>query len=251
MFRTLSQRSAGTPAIVYLPGIDGSGALVSQFLSKAEDTFPLIRLHYPSHCRMSLEELADGCVSALAEREQTGVIWLGDSFGSAVALSIAMRHPQVTKGLILAGGFSKGPNPLRMLLLARVWDSAPVNWRKKLVHSRLAHLSQRNPTTIPLSCVDEVVSNGHLDFISWRLRLISAFDVRGSLASLDVPLLYLGGEEDGIVNTLEESRLFRDNIRESRTFLFPGCGHVVLAERPEECLELIDLFVPLAKQVAA
>lgn len=251
MFRTLSQQSAGMPAIVYLPGIDGSGALVSQFLSKAEDTFPLIRLHYPGHSRMSLSELADGCVSALAEREQTGVIWLGDSFGSAVALSIALRHPQVTQGLILAGGFSKGPNPLRLLLMARAWDSAPVKWRKKIVHNRLSRLSRRYPVKISPSCVDEVVSNGHLDYVSWRLRLISAFDVREALSNLDVPVLYLGGEEDRIVNTHEESRLFRERVRESRTFLFPGCGHAVLAERPDECLDLIDLFVPLAKRVAA
>jgi pimeloyl-ACP methyl ester carboxylesterase len=251
MFRTLSQQSVGMPAIVYLPGIDGSGALVSQFLVKAENTFPLIRLHYPGHCRMSLEELADGCVAALAERDQTGVIWLGDSFGSAVALSIASRHPQVTKGLILAGGFSKGPNPLRLLLLARAWDSAPVQWRKKIVRNRLSRLSRRSPSKISGSCVDEVVSNGHLDYVSWRLRLISAFDVRDSLSSLSTPVLYLGGEDDGIVHTVEESKLFREKVRECRTFLFPGCGHAVLAERPDECLELIDLFVPLAKRVAA
>ncbi len=251
MFRTLSQQSTGMPAIVYLPGIDGSGALISQFLNKAENTFPLIRLHYPGHSRMSLEELADGCVGALAERDQTGVIWLGDSFGSAVALSIALRHPQYARGVILAGGFSKGPNPLRLLLLARAWDSAPMQWRKKIVRNRLTRLSRRNPSKISCSCIDEVVSNGHLDDVSWRLRLLSAFDVRDALSSLSVPVLYLGGEDDGIVNTLEESRLFREKVQECRTFLFPGCGHAVLAERPDECLGLIDLFVPLAKQAAA
>ena len=251
MFRTLSQQSTGMPAIVYLPGIDGSGALISHFLSKAEESFPLIRLHYPGHSRMNLEELADGCVAALVERDQTGVIWLGDSFGSAVALSIALRHPQVTKGLILAGGFSKGPNPFRLLLMARAWDSAPRHWRKKIVRNRLTRLSRRSPSTIPCSCVDEVVSNGHLDYVSWRLRLISAFDVREALPTISTPVLYLGGEEDGIVNTVEETRIFRDKVPQCRTFLFPGCGHAVLAERPAECLDLIDLFVPLAKRVAA
>jgi pimeloyl-ACP methyl ester carboxylesterase len=95
------------------------------------------------------------------------------------------------------------------------------------------------------------VTNAQMEFISWRMRLLAGFDVRNQISRIDAPVLYLAGEDDRLVNTQEEARVFREQVAESRTFLFPGCGHAVLAERPFECIELIDLFVPMAKRAAA
>lgn len=251
MFRALSQGGDREISIVYLPGMEGSGALASQFLLKAEGLFPITRLHYPGHSRLTLEEMADGCVSALAEQGKSSAIWLGDSFGSAVALTLALRHPHAARGLILAGGISRPKNPSKLLLAARMWDALPEKWRKGYLRTRLQRLVRRNPTRLHPSHVDEFMIHGQLEFISWRLRLLASFDVRDRLGHIDVPVLYLGGEEDGLVNTQEEARLLREEIAECRTFLFPGCGHAVLGERAVECLELIDLFVPLAKRAAA
>ncbi|MBK7496169.1 MAG: alpha/beta hydrolase [Candidatus Omnitrophica bacterium] len=251
MFRTVSQNRDGQPLIVYLPGIDGLGALANQFLSEAETRFSITQLHYPGHSRLTLEELADGCVSALPEKKQSGIIWLGDSFGAAIALTIARRHPQVTQGVILAGGFSKAPSPFKLLTTARLWDSCPGKWRKQVVRRSLNRLARKNPAKIQKNSIDEILSNGHLEEVPWRLRLLAAFDMRQEIQRIETPVLYLGGEEDGQVDTHEESRYFRENCPLCRTFLFPGCGHAVLLERPSECLEVIELFVPIAKRAAA
>jgi pimeloyl-ACP methyl ester carboxylesterase len=251
MFPPLTTMNAGNPVIVYLPDIDGSGAMATTFLSRAQPIFPLTQLIYPGHSRVTLDEMAQGCVTALTEQHQTGAIWLGDSFGSAVALTIALRFPEVTRGLILAGGFSKGPSPFKMLMAAKVWDHTPTKWRKSLVRRQLEHLAKQYPDRISKSSADEVVFNGHLDHVSWRLRLLSAFNLREQLPQLQVPVLYLGGEQDRIVNTHEETRILREAVPDSRTFLFPGCGHLVLAERPDECLEVIHHFIPLAKRSVA
>ncbi|NUN96219.1 MAG: alpha/beta hydrolase [Candidatus Omnitrophica bacterium] len=251
MFLARAEGGGVDVSMVYLPGIEGSGALASKFLLKAEGHFPITRLHYPGHSRLTIEELADGCVSALAEQGKTSAIWLGDSFGSAVALAIALKHPRATRGLILAGGMTKAPSPVRLLAAARILDTLPSSWRKKALRRRLQRVVRRHPTRFHRSVVDEFLINGQLDFLSWRLRLLSAFNVRSELHKLDCPVLYLGGEEDGLVNTQEESRLLRATLPSCRTFLFPGCGHAVLGERAVECLEVIDLFIPMAKRVAA
>lgn len=251
MFRTVSQNRDGQPLIVYLPGIDGLGALANQFLAEAETRFPITQLHYPGHNRLTLEELADGCVAALAEQNQSGIIWLGESFGAAVALTIAQRHPQVTQGIILAGGFSKAPSSFQLLMTARLWDSCPVKWRKQMIRRSLNKIARKNPAKIHKSSIDELLSNGHLDEVPWRLRLLAAFDMKSEIPRITTPVLYLGGEEDRQVSTQEESRFFRESCACCRTFLFPGCGHAVLAERPSECLEVIELFVPMAKRAAA
>jgi pimeloyl-ACP methyl ester carboxylesterase len=239
------------PRVVYLPGIEGSGALSHTFLSQAESLFPITRLHYPGQIRLSLEEMADGCAQALFEQGIPSAIWLGDSFGSAVALTIAERHPRAASGIILAGGLSKPSSVTRLLFWSRVWDRCPDRWRKAVLRKRLGKLGRRNPHSFTKSAVDEFLSNGHLDYLAWRLRLLAAFDARPFLSEIRVPLLYLGGESDSLVDTHEEAREFRTRVSGARAYLFPGCGHFVLGERPSECVELVNNFLPLVARAAA
>lgn len=239
------------PCVVHLAGIEGAATLSAQTLLQAEDMFQITQLHYPGHSRLTLEEMADGCVSALAERGKTSAIWLGESFGSALALSIAQRHPHATQGVVLAGGFTKSPTPSRLLLAARMWDSFPDRLRRAYLHKRLYRAVRKQPSRIAESSVDAFMTNGQLEFLSWRLRLLAAFDCRDRLDRIRVPLLYLGGEDDKLVDTQTEARILRETISGARTFLFPGCGHAVLAERGVECLELLNNFVPMAKRAAA
>lgn len=239
------------PRVVYLPGIEGSGVFSQTFLAQAESLFPITRLHYPGQIRLSLEEMADGCAHAVAEQGIRSAIWLGDSFGSAVALTIAERHPRFTSGIVLAGGITKPPGISRLLFAARMWERSPDTWRKAYLRKRLTRLAKRNPRCFTKPAVDEFLSNGHLDYLSWRLRLLGAFNARVFLPRIRVPLLYLGGEDDSLVDTQEEAREFRDRVPEARTYLFPGCGHFVLGERPSECVELVNTFLPLVARAAA
>jgi len=195
--------------------------------------------------------MADGCVHALAEEGRSNAIWLGDSFGSVLALMIAQRHPHAVQGLILAGGFSKAHNPTRLLLAAKIWDASPEKWKKSYLRRRLGRLVRKYPSRFTRDMVEEFLSNAQLDYVSWRLRLLAAFDCRSTLHRIGVPVLYLGGEEDSLVDTQEEARVLREHVSGIRTFLFPGCGHFVLGERAAESLELINSFLPLGKRVAA
>lgn len=251
MSRMIVNADSTPPFIVYIPGISGTGALAAPFLQKTQSTYDLTQLHYPGRTRLTLEELADGCVSALAEQGRQKAIWMGESFGSAVALSIALRHPSAVEGLILASGFTRAPSPSRLLLAARIWESSPESWRKSFLRSRLHRLARRRPGRLSRDQMEDFLANGQHEFISWRLRLLAAFDVRGSLSNLNAPILYLGGEEDSIVDVQEEAAVLRECCKDVRPFLFPGCGHAVLTERPDECLELLANFLPRARRVAA
>jgi pimeloyl-ACP methyl ester carboxylesterase len=251
MYKLLTKKQMGDPVVVYLPGIDGSPLLASNFLARAESLFPVTRLHYPSHHKITLEEMADGCVSALTEQGYENAIWLGDSFGSSIALTIARRHPRSTVGLVLSGGMSHCHSPLKMLFLARIWERLPLRLKKLAVRSLYHPLIKHYPNRFSYHLLDELNAAAQWDSLSWRLRLLAAFDLRSYISHIRVPTLYLGGEDDSWVRTMEETRLIRENIPDSRTFLFPGCGHFVLAERPAEALELIEMFLPFAARAAA
>ena len=55
MTEVVTPAGESQPHVVYLPGIDGSGVLSSPFLLGAEELFPITRLHYPGHARLSLD----------------------------------------------------------------------------------------------------------------------------------------------------------------------------------------------------
>ena len=251
MSRALVSNDLASPFVVYVPGITGTGSLSTQFLNKTQQSFQLTQLHFPGHSRLTLEELADGCVHALAEQGRRKAIWMGDSFGSAITLLIAMRHPSAVEGLILASGFSKAPSPSRLLMAARIWEASPDSWKISFLRKRLSRLSRRYPGRLNKSDIEDYLINGQMEFISWRLRLLASFDVRGQLPKIGVPTLYLGGEEDLLIDTQEEAQIFRQSLSNIRSYLFPRCGHAILTERPEECLELLVNFLPLARRAAA
>ncbi len=251
MSPALVSNDMASPFIVYVPGITGTGSLSNQFLQKTQQTYNLTQLHFPGHSRLTLEELADGCVNALAEQGRRKAIWLGDSFGSAIALLIASRHPSAVEGLVLASGFTKGPSSSRLTLAARIWDASPEAWRNAFLRKRLLRLARKHPGRLSKSSIEDYLINGQMDFISWRLRLLASFDLRETIPGLTVPTLYLGGEQDSMVDTQEEAQILRQHLSGVRTFLFPGCGHAILTERPEECLELLAGFLPLARRAAA
>ncbi|MCA9412862.1 MAG: alpha/beta hydrolase [Candidatus Omnitrophica bacterium] len=251
MSRVLVSNDHASPFIVYVPGITGTGALSNQFLQQTQQSFNLTQLHFPGHSRLTLEELADGCVNALAEQGRRKAIWMGESFGSTIALLIALRHPSAVEGLVLASGLTKMSSPSRLMMAARIWDSSPDAWRKNFLRKRLNRLARRCSGRLSKSQIDNFLINGQMDFVSWRLRLLASFDVRQQLTRIGVPTLYLGGEEDTLVDTQEEAKILRESLESVRTFLFPGCGHAILAERPEESLDILSNFLPLARRVAA
>ena len=124
MTSILNQKGPGQPCVVYLPGIEGSGrfGLVYRTGGKSLDRFA------PALPRTSEADLGgDGR-------------WLRGRTGRAGAVACSLvrrflrqrtgphdrlRHPHAASAVVVAGGFSKAPNPTRLLLAARFWDTSP------------------------------------------------------------------------------------------------------------------------------
>jgi pimeloyl-ACP methyl ester carboxylesterase len=96
-------------ALVYLPGMDGSGRLLHRQPRLFED-YEVHCVAYPHHRPATYEELADLGAAALesSSGRRPGVV-LAESFGGAVALTLALRRPDRVERLVLVNTFAFYP----------------------------------------------------------------------------------------------------------------------------------------------
>ncbi|MGP8019555.1 MAG: alpha/beta fold hydrolase, partial [Limisphaerales bacterium] len=99
------------PTLIYLPGLHGDWTLISGFRNAIGDKARFIEITYPRTLTWSLDDYAAAVEIVLAKNGITGGWLLGESFSSQVVWAMVARGTFPARGVILAGGFVKYPNP--------------------------------------------------------------------------------------------------------------------------------------------
>ena len=96
---------AGTPTLIYLPGLHGDWTLIGRFRKALKQRVRFVEVTYPRTLEWSLEDYAAGVEAALADRGINRGWVLAESFSSSVAWRLVSRKNFRIDGLVLAGGF--------------------------------------------------------------------------------------------------------------------------------------------------
>jgi pimeloyl-ACP methyl ester carboxylesterase len=200
-----------------------------------------------------LEPFADR-VAAVAERE--GMLpapIVGHSLGAMVVLRLALRRPETVQALVLAGaaGLSIG-NVWGRQLLSIFTSVRPgriaARYRSLVSRSRLLRRLVFGFVSVadPVGLTDEAVEGFlagqllHTDVDSaWQA--LRRDDPRQELESVRAPVLVLWGAEDvqlPLDDAFEYTRRLRAQLR-----VIPGCGHLLIGERPQACANAIETFL--------
>lgn len=200
-----------------------------------------------------LEPFADR-VAAVAEQE--GMLpapVVGHSLGGMVVLRLAIRRPDAVQGLVLAGaaGLSVGNLWGRQLL------SLFTAVRPGRIAARYRSLVSRSPVlrrlvfgfvsvADPVGLTNEAVEGFlagqllHTDVDSaWQA--LRRDDPRQQLEDVRCPVLVLWGADDvqlPLDDAFEYTRRLHARLR-----VIPGCGHLLIGERPEACADAIETFL--------
>ncbi|MDX9766553.1 MAG: alpha/beta fold hydrolase [Ectothiorhodospiraceae bacterium] len=171
---------------------------------------------------------------------------IGNSFGGALALRFALRHPQRVRRLVLMGAVSLS-FPITEGLDA-VWGYTPSveNMRRlldlfafdrSLVNDELAELRHR------AAARPGVQESFAAMFPAPRQRWIDALaSSEDELRGLDKELLIVHGREDRVIPCAVSQRLFEITDR-SQLHLFGRCGHWVQIEHAERFNRLVGQFL--------
>jgi 3-oxoadipate enol-lactonase len=203
--------------------------------------------------RSPLVAFADA-VAAVLEQEASGPApVVGHSLGGTVAVRLALRRPGAVSGLVLASGAgisSATPQARRVLAIAGLLKAgrriAP--YRRRIARSdRLRTLAfgywfAADPPALSPRAAEGFLEahRRHTDTdTAWRALVRD--DPRTDLDAIHCPALVLWGARDNqlpLDDAFQYARRLHAPLR-----VIPDCGHLLIGERPDACLDAIESFL--------
>jgi pimeloyl-ACP methyl ester carboxylesterase len=252
------------PPLVLVHGLGGAAANWTELAPLLARRHRVLVPDLPGHggstalpAVAGLEPFADR-IALVAERE--GMLpapIVGHSLGGMVVLRLALSRPEAVEALVLAGaaGLSSGgvwgQRLMTVFMTVRPGRLA-ARYRGWVTRSRLLRRLVFSTVAVadPVALTDEVVEGFlagqllHTDVRSaWHA--LRADDPRQELEAVRCPVLVLWGAEDGqlpLDDAFEYTRRLRAPLR-----VIPGCGHLLIGERPDVCAHAIDDFLALLR----
>jgi 3-oxoadipate enol-lactonase len=255
---------AGGPAdgapVLLVHGLGGAAANWTRVAPALARTRRVIVPELPGHGRSAplpaapgLAPYADAVAAVLAHEgiERTAVV--GHSMGGAVALRLALRRPDLVTALVLAaaaGIRSSTDEARRMLRLVGLAQPgrriAP--YRRRVARSAIGrtlafgHWGAADPVALDPEVAEAFLAGPGLHSDTWTAwEALVGEDLRAELAALRVPALVLWGADDNqlpLEDGFDYARRLRAPLR-----VIPDCGHLLVGERPEACVDAIEGFL--------
>ena len=258
-----SPGAADAPAVVFLHGAVATlGDPLQAFRRPLEGRARLVFLDRPGHGysdRGGPEDAdpivqADAIAATLAAIGVQRAVFVGHSFGGAVAAAFAVAYPELTAGLVL---LAPATHP---------WPGG-VSWSYDLVGAPVVGGIVSRTITTPLGLAllpsgfagvfaPEVPADGLIEATAAKLALrplafrASAEDIRGlkarlaafvpRYAEITAPTVVLAGDRDRVVSTDIHARALVAAVAGARLVVLPGAGHALQHTRTDVIVAEIE-----------
>jgi pimeloyl-[acyl-carrier protein] methyl ester esterase len=228
--------AATLPALVLLPGLDGTGKLFSEFVKDLGSSVDSLIVGYPRDEPLGYDEL-EALVLAALPRDQPFIL-LGESFSGPIAIRIAARSPAGLVAVILCGTFAKNPFPwlrwarplaayLPLKSLPR-WVRAPLMW------------GSASPQRAPAQ-MERAIAGVSPAVIRHRIAALLAVDESAALGAIRLPTLVLRARRDRVISRAA-TRWILKILPGARLVEIDG-PHLLLQTRPAECAAIVLEFM--------
>ena len=180
-----------------------------------------------------VEYCADRIVEALQELGVGRANLVGNSFGAAVALLVAAKHPESVERLVLMGAGGSGGVQTQaqvsegMRLVRAYFDTASPT-REQL--RELLTMMVFDPSLVTEELLDERYAASLAAHP--ELPPMKPSDLSSLLVDIVAPTLMLWGRDDRVIPVDRSLRLVQ-GIRDSMLVVIPRCGHWVQVEQRE------------------
>ncbi len=195
-----------------------------------------------------LSDLADDDAAFLNALNAAPAVVVGLSMGGMVAQHLALRHPELVRGLVLvattpggAGG-SPATERGRAALFLPAELEAGERARQAMTLMTAPGFTDAHPEVLDLA---EARGRQHpmgLETYKRQFRAIRAHDTAGGLADIHVPTLVIHGDSDDLIPLPDGLRL-ASGIPGAQLRVYPGTGHMPQLERREEFLADVRGFL--------
>lgn len=225
---------------LFIHGAGGNNLLWKRTLQYLSGGGTAMAVNLPGHpsgeirCR-TVAEYADAVHSFISERRLAKPAVCGHSMGGAIALTLALDHPEDVGALVLVDtGAKMGVLPeivegLRGRPLRAIEETiTPMSFYQVSLEVARESRSALSVSNLPVFLNDYLACDG--------------FDVRAGLSRIPVRTLIVCGEGDRMTPP-KWSHYLNANIPSSTAFFIRGAGHMVPLEKPESCARLVQPFL--------
>src|SRR5215211_321186 len=252
------------PVIVLLHGFGGAASnwtvVAPSLLPGRRVLVPDLPGHGGSSPLSAPPETLDPFADRVADLLEGGdaALAVGHSMGGVVALRLAVRHPQLVRGLLLAGCagiVSTTRRSERLLTLAALLGPGRriSRWRRAVAQSAslrsvvFGKVSAADPRALPPAAVNGFLAGSALySDIRSAGRALVRTDPRLDLERVRCPALVLHGARDfqvPLADAFEYARRLRAPLR-----IVADSGHLLIGERP---FAVLDSIAALEARVGA
>jgi len=220
--------------LVLLPGMDGTGILFEPFLNYLPNDYVVQIISYPSHQKLSYQQLTDYVIERLPQKED--YLLLAESFAGPIAYNISLTHPKHLKQIIFVASFIRPPNGFirlsRWLPLAKLIPKAIPDFIFRFLLGKNAD----KPLYRLIQKSLDKVSNEVLEFRIKEMRNLSH-----AQEYINYPCSYIQANNDVLVSK-ENSLYIKKKCQDFKLFELEG-SHFILQVNPIGCVNLVKNII--------
>jgi pimeloyl-ACP methyl ester carboxylesterase len=243
------ERGSGEPLVL----LHGNGSMIEDFESSglidlAAKNYRVIVFDRPGfghsdrprNVVWSPDAQAELIKQALKRLNVSSTVVLGHSWGASVAVALALKNPDLVRGLVLASGYyypTARPDVIAMgapalpligdilshslsplisraiwpLMMAKIFGPRSVPKKFEAFPKEMA----LRPSQIRASAAESA------------LMIPDAFKLRNQYADLKMPVVIIAGEQDRLIDIDTQSARLHSEISQSKFHRVPGNGHMI------------------------
>ena len=237
---------ADAPPIVFVHGALMGRSVWQPQIQKLSDRYRCITVDLPGHgtqrdVEFELDDAAAGVVRAIDEAAGGRAVLVGLSLGGYVAMTVAARHPERVRGLVIAGSTREptGLSRFAFLAYATALRLAPEAAVRAIA---LAYFRRRYGRVVAAA----ITAGGHFTRGGARaVRRLAGARFRDSLVAYGGPILVINGTLD-LVFRIGAGR-FIAGVPGVTNRLIPRAGHLSNVDAPEAFTRLVEEFIGTLK----
>ena len=240
----------GTPVVMsHALGLDLH--MWDALAARLASTRPVLRYDHRGHAGSgkppgpyAMDDLVDDAVRLIREWGHGPVVWIGLSMGGMVGQGLAIRHPDLLRGAVLANTTARYPEATKPTWAARIAAveqggmaavADAVVERYLSADSRAAHPELAQALRARLLRADP---KGYVACC----HAVAGVDYLDRLAGVRVPTLVLAGAKD-VGATPEMAKAIADRIAGAELRVFDDAAHLSVAEVPDAFHDAVAAFL--------
>jgi 3-oxoadipate enol-lactonase len=192
----------------------------------------------------TMDDLVADAARIIRECAAGPVVWVGLSMGGMVGQGLAIRHPELVRGLVLANTTAQYPSEARAGWVQRIRTVEASGMRAiaEMVVERYLHAAFRATNRHVAKLVRDRIRRADAQGYAASCHAVARVDWLAELGTVQVPTLVIAGALD-VGAPPSMALAIQQQISRAQLVVLESASHLSVAEQPQQFAALIKDFL--------